>query len=52
MRMGHKARSDHSDHNLPHMEVKKCCATTSKKKKRSEEVGGGARVKEGESSNI
>ena len=48
MRVGHKARSDHSGHDLPHTEVRVSRSATSKKKKGSEEVGGGARVKEGE----
>ena len=48
MRVGHTARSNHSDHDLPHMEVRARRAATSKKKKGSEKVGGGARDKEGE----
>jgi hypothetical protein len=48
MRVGHTARSNHSDHDLPHTEVRARHAATSKKKKGSEEVGGEAKVKEGE----
>ena len=48
MRVGHTARSDHSDHDLPNTEVRVLRAASSKKRKGLEEEGVDARIKEKE----